>query len=117
MNEEIIDKITKSILANSNLSLTNPEFNRLALDKLKMANKKQVIVHNISIFCLVFVTFDLLIFSLFKLLGVRILDIIKSITINPYMVNSTGFVFVYFITLIFIAIVMNLISNNISLRH
>lgn len=50
MEIENPDKITKTILSNSNLELTNPEFNRIIIGKIIRERNKKVMLRTFSYF-------------------------------------------------------------------
>jgi len=75
MDNSNIDKLTKNILAESKLELTNPDFNYLMMNKIRFESRKKIVFHNIGLFILIFITFDALIFSIFKILSINIAGI------------------------------------------
>lgn len=75
MDNSNIDKLTKRILADSKLELTNPDFNNLVMNKIRFENRKKSVFHNVGLFFLIFITFDTLILSLLKILSINITGI------------------------------------------
>jgi hypothetical protein len=72
MDNSNIDKLTKKILADSKLELANPDFNHLVMNKIRFEKRKKSIFHNVGLFFFIFITFDLLILSLLKILSINI---------------------------------------------
>jgi len=105
MDMESKDKLTKDILANSKLELTNPDFNNLLMNRIRNERRKQVLVHNIVLYSLIFMSIDAIIFALLKLMNIRITDI--TIKINSFShgtSNTKYFLFIYLLAIAFLAI-------------
>ena len=70
-----IDKLTKDILKNSYMEVTDPDFNVTTMKKILRENHKQHVFENIILSFLVFVAVDTLIFLVLWLTGLNIFEL------------------------------------------
>lgn len=118
-----IDHLTRDILLESKLELTNPDFESLLMNKIRSEEQKKSTYQNVILFFVRFITLDAIIFSLSKIFGINISDISSGIDIfsngittgiQTVLSNIEYLVLIYFIIL---AIVVILLSNILSSRH
>lgn len=123
MDSTNVDKLTKDILGNSKLELTNPDFNNLLMNKIKSESHKQSILHNIVLYFLTFLSLDAIIFALLKLMHIRITDIVPKSTaftqgifsnIQNSPSNIGQFLLMYFLIMAIIIFGLNMVSSTRS---
>lgn len=123
MDSTNVDKLTKDILENSMLELTNPDFNNLLMKKIKSESHKQSILHNIVLYFLTFLSLDAIIFALLKLMHIRITDIVPKATaftqgivsnIQNSPSNIGQFLLIYFLILAIVIFGLNIVSSTRS---
>lgn len=123
MDNTTVDKLTKDILVNSKLELTNPDFNSLLMNKIRFESQKQSILQNIGWFFLTFLSLDAIIFALLKLMHIRTLDIIPKVTaftngilsnIQNSPSNIGQFLLIYFLILAIVFFGLNIVSSSRS---
>jgi len=121
MDRTNVDKLTKDILENSMLKLTNPDFNNLLMNKIKSQSLKQSILHNVVLYFLTFISLDAIIFALLKLMHIRITDIVPKATaftqgifsnIQNSPSNIGQFLLLYFLILAIIIFGLNIASSS-----
>jgi hypothetical protein len=121
MDNANIDKLTKDILANSKLELTNYAFNNMVMNKIRHENRKQSISHNIGLYFLIFITYDTLIFSILKLMNISLTGINLKIdafihgiffSIQNGFSNIGHFIFIYFLILAMVIFAVNKILGS-----
>lgn len=81
MDEIHVEKITKDIISNSKLELTNPDFNNLLMQKIRSESYKQSLIHNLVLYFLIFISFDAFVYALLKLMKFTISDLVNEINI------------------------------------
>jgi hypothetical protein len=67
MDNAKVDGLTKDILSGSKLEITNPNFNKTLMDKIKAENRKRTIFSNIKLYSFLFITIDAAIITLLNL--------------------------------------------------
>ncbi len=116
MEEENIDKLTKEILADSKLELTNPDFNNLLMSKIRYQNNKQTTRQNIFSYGILFISIDVLIYALLKILNIRITEIFSTVSsLSQSLLSSIGnghFIFIYFLIMAVVIIGVNILSES-----
>ena len=75
MENKDVDKLTRTILANSKLEIKNPDFTFNLMDKIKAENRRKIIIRQSTFYLLIFISIDAVIWTLFKLFRVSIADI------------------------------------------
>lgn len=70
-----MDKLARTILANSKLEIKTPDFTLNLMGKIKAKNRRKTIVRQGAFYLLMFVSIDAVILALFKLLGISFTDI------------------------------------------
>lgn len=75
MENKDVDKLTRTILANSKLEIKNPDFTFNLMDKIKAENRRKIIIRQSTFYLLMFISIDAVIWTLFKLFRVSIADI------------------------------------------
>ena len=117
MDNTYVNNFTKEIISGSKLKLTNPDFNKTLMGKIKAENRKRIIYSNIKLYSLIFISIDAAIIILLNLTGIRISDISFKMSVfsrgfeNLYS-NAGQLIFVYFGVLLAIIFVFNLISST-----
>jgi len=86
MKNSHIDKLTKEILKNSLLEVTNPDFNVTTMKKIQHESRKQRILENIFLCFLVFVAVDALIFLVLWLTGLNIFEVAHRLIGMPHQI-------------------------------
>lgn len=123
MDSTDVDKLTKDILENSMLELSNPDFNNLLMNKIKFESHKQSILHNIVLYFLTFLSLDAIIFALLKLMHIRITDIVPKATAFTQGIfsntqnspsNIGQFLLMYFLIMAIIIFGLNMVSSTRS---
>ena len=84
MNNSNIDKLTKEILKNSYIEVTDPDFNITTMKKILHENHKQHVLENIFLSFLVFVAVDTLIFLVLWLSGLNIFELAVRLIGMPH---------------------------------
>jgi hypothetical protein len=116
MDNSNIDNLTKGILAESKLELTNPHFSNLVMKKIRTVYRRQSIFQNIGLFFIRFITIDAVIFCLAKTFGIKIVDIASKMEVLSNVITSciqTGFrksehlILIYIIILAIVIILLN----------
>ena len=116
-----IEKTTKNILAKSKMELNNPDFSKLIMNKIQAEESKQFMFRNLFQYFLIFVAIDTIIFSLLKLINIRISDIpIKLSTfingifsaIHQGSINIHDLLIIYFSAFAVIILIISIISNS-----
>lgn len=117
MDNNKVDKITKDIISGSKLELTNPDFKKIIMGKVKIESRKQALFHNIKLYSMIFISIDTFIIVLLNLMDIRISDI--SFKINTL---SRGFedinsifgqlIYIYFAVLFAVILIFNMISRT-----
>ena len=79
-----IDKLTKDILKNSYMEVTDPDFNVTTMKKILRENHKQHVFENIILSFLVFVAVDTLIFLVLWLTGLNIFELALRLIGMPH---------------------------------
>jgi len=110
------DNLAKGILSGSKLKLSNPDFNKILMGKIRLENRKRNLMHNIKLYSLIFVSIDVILIVLLNLLNVRLSDIsIKISTLSNGFKNSGSnsvqLILIYFIVLSVIIFVFNMITD------
>ena len=75
MDNSEIEKVTKSILSESKLGLTNPCFDENVMKKIESFQRRKTMIHNMVISFLIFITSDALILSFLKIMRINIVGI------------------------------------------
>ena len=79
MENNETDKLSRTILKNSKLELSNPNFTLNLMNKIKAENRRKFIVRQIASYFLLFISIDALILASLKLLGISITELSLSI--------------------------------------
>lgn len=125
MDNSNIDILTKDILSESKLELTNPDFENLLMSRIRLERRKKVIFHNFGLFFIIFITLDAIIFSLSKIFGINIADVTSGIGvlstginngIQTFLSNSGYFILIYFIVLTIVIILLNRTLSRPALK-
>lgn len=117
MDNAKVDGLTKDILSGSKLEITNPDFNKIVMDKIKAENRKIALFNNIKFYTLVFISIDALIIGILSFMNVRVSDIslkfkFFSRGFGDLYSNLGQLVFIYFIVLLSIILVLNIITST-----
>jgi hypothetical protein len=83
MQNSNIDKLTKDILKNSYLEVTDPDFNSATMKIVLQESRKRRILENIFLCFLAFAAVDTLIFLVLWLLGLNVFDIALRLGAMP----------------------------------
>ena len=83
MQNSDIDKLTKDILKNSYLEVTDPDFNSATMKIVLHESRKRRILENIFLCFLAFAAVDTLIFLVLWLLGLNVFDIALRLGAMP----------------------------------
>lgn len=117
MDNSNVDNFTKEIISGSKLELTNPNFNKILMGKIKAETRKRIIYSNIKLYSLIFISIDAAIIILLNLTGIRISDISFKMSAfsrgfeNLYS-NVGQLIFVYFGVLLTIIFILNVVSST-----
>jgi hypothetical protein len=115
------DKVTKEILASSKLQLTNPDFNNMVMKKIMLESHKQSILHNVTLYTLIFFSIDAIIYSVIKLMNINLTDIGSRLSAFTYgsivgiqhsPSNIRHLLLFYFLILAVAIFSMNIISRS-----
>lgn len=123
MDNSNIENLTKSIMVESKLELTNPHFSKLVMKKIRTEYRRQSIFQNVGLFFIRFITIDAIIFCLAKTFGIKTVDIASKIDVLSNVITSgiqTVFLKIehhILIYLIIYAIVIILINRKLSSRY
>lgn len=117
MDNAKVDGLTKDILSGSKLEITNPDFKKTLMSKIKAENRKMTLLQNIKFYTLVFISIDAAIIVIFSLMNIRVSDIslkfkFFSSGFGGLYSNPGQFVFIYFVVLLAAIFVLNLITNT-----
>jgi hypothetical protein len=77
-NNSYIDRLTKDILKNSYLEVTDPDFNQTTIKRVLREDRRRRILQNILMCFFVFAAVDTLILLAIWLLGLNIFDLIVN---------------------------------------
>jgi hypothetical protein len=77
-NNSYIDRLTKDILKNSYLEVTDPDFNQTTIKRVLREDRRRRILQNILMCFFVFAAADTLILLAIWLLGLNIFDLIVN---------------------------------------
>jgi hypothetical protein len=123
MDNSNIDDLTKDILSDSKLELTNSDFENLLMSKIRFESRKKVIFQNFRLFLIRFITLDAIIFSLSKIFGINITDITTGIDVLSTGINTgiqtifSNYGYLILIYFIILSIVIILLSKILSTRY
>jgi hypothetical protein len=123
MDNSNIDDLTKDILSDSKLELTNSDFENLLMSKIRFERRKKVIFQNFRLFLIRFITLDAIIFSLSKIFGINITDITTGIDVLSTGINTgiqtifSNYGYLILIYFIILSIVIILLSKILSTRY
>jgi len=121
MDNTNVDKLTKDILASSKLELTSPNFDSILMNKIKIESRKQSIFHNTALYFFIFISIDVIIFSLLKLMHISITDMISKVSafthglfsnIQNSPSNIEEFLIIYFLILAIVIFCVNIVSGS-----
>jgi Na+/proline symporter len=120
-----MDKLTKDILKNSYLEITNPDFNQTTMKRILHESRKQRILENFLLSFVVFVAVDALILLFLWLLGLNVFDVaLRSGSISQELllhimklkdaILHYGFMKYIFLLLILMAIVYGMTESKLN---
>ncbi len=116
MEHKSSDKIAKSILSNSKLSIDNPDFSKTIVNTIQRENRKRILIGNLKYYSLIFIGIDILIVTLLSLFDTKITDILAKTSIIFTDLASGQLVLIYF-TLIIAAILLIKSSSGIGYSY
>jgi hypothetical protein len=117
MDNTNVDSFTKEIISGSKLELTNPDFNKTLMGKIKAEKRKRIIYSNIKLYSLIFISIDAAIIVLLNLTGIRVSDITLKISFlnrgfENFYSNPGELISIYFTVLFAVIIIIMLFSRT-----
>lgn len=105
------DDFAKNLLSNSKLSIENPDFNKIVMQKIGKENRKKLLLHNLKYFSLAFVGIDILIIALLKIFNISITNIPEKFGNLSFDFMSGKFFLFYFAFLIVSTLIIIKVSQ------
>jgi hypothetical protein len=117
MDNTKVDIFTKEIISGSKQELTNPDFNRTLMRKIKAENQKKIIYSNLKLYSIIFISIDASIIVLLNLTGIGLSDVSFKISsfsraFENFYSDPTQLVIVYFTVLVAVILLIMMISRN-----
>ncbi|MBN2396245.1 MAG: hypothetical protein JXC36_07275 [Candidatus Atribacteria bacterium] len=117
MDNTNVDNFTKEIISGSKLELSNPDFNKTLMDRIKTQNQKRIIYSNIKLYSFLFLTIDIAIIALLNLTGIRFSDIALKISFinrgfENFYSNPEQLTSIYFAVLFTVILMIKLFSRT-----
>jgi len=105
MDTQRTEKFTREILAKSKLELTNPDFSNSLMNKIRKEKKKQIIIHDLVLYSLIFISIDTIIFALLKIMNIKISEITQKTSSFVHIYQYTKpLLFIYLLAIVFILV-------------
>jgi len=117
MDNARVNNFTKEIISGSKRELTNPDFTRTLMGKIKAENRKSIIYSNIQLYSLIFISIDAVIIVLFNLAGIGLSNVSFKLSsfsraFENFYSNPMQFIIIYFIVLNVVILMIMMISRN-----
>ena len=125
MEELNNDRFAKEILQNSMMNLTNMDFEKLVMQKVKAESRRRNIIHNGVLYLSIFVAIDAFIFAILKLTNFNMSYFSSGLTIHldkaVSMVKLTGLsgllnhsLAIYFFAFVLLMLIMKMIDSGLG---
>jgi hypothetical protein len=74
------DDFTGELMQNSRLSVSNPDFETLIMQKIRKEETRKKRVHDILLYSSIFIAIDAVLFAMFKTMGLDIRNLVSQVT-------------------------------------
>lgn len=117
MENKDTEKLAQTILADSKLELTNPDFTRNLMSQINAENRKRIILRKSLFYLFLFISIDTIILTMMKLLGFSMADLsgfIESVTLEIANTSSKSgdILLVYFLIQAIILFIMKRVMDS-----